>query len=155
MSWVLEVFGANSTFESQAIFLFVVLLLLEIVHELYLSIFYNEKRVQSKSCVVNMKYKVQMTDDGDYMVDGFRVQYLEANTNESLSLPTRVTEYYYNGRRAPFLRKEPLLLEGKIPEKEEQKFRDLLKSYFKHKKYDLESTVLACRVSDIGYDLVI
>lgn len=102
-----------------------------------------------------MRYKVQMTDDGDYMVDGFRVQHLEANTNESLNLPTRVTEYYYNGRRAPFLRKEPLLLEGKIPEKEEQKFRDLLKGYFKHRKYDLESTVLACRVSDIGYDIVI
>lgn len=155
MSWVLEVFGANSTFESQAIFLFVMLLLFEIVHELYLNVFYNEKRVQSRSCVIDMQYKVQVTDEGDYIVDGFRVQNLEASTRESLSLPTRITRYYYNGRKAPFLRKEPLLLEGQIPEKEEQKFRDLLKNYFKHKKYDLESTILACRVSDIGYDLVI
>lgn len=103
-----------------------------------------------------MNYKVQLSDNGDYIVEGLRVPKLETlHTNESLSLPTRLTRYYYNGRKTPFLRKEPLLLEGRIPEKEEQKFRVLLRNYFKHKKYDLKSTFLVCRASEIDCDLAI
>ena len=156
MSWVLSVFGANSTFESQAVFLFVSMLLIEDLRSIFLNIFYKEERVQTKSCIVDMNYKVQLSDNGDYIVEGLRVPKLETlHTNESLSLPTRLTRYYYNGRKTPFLRREPLLLEGKIPEKEEQKFRVLLRNYFKHKKYDLESTFLVCRASEIDCDLAI
>lgn len=158
MSWVLSVFGANSTFKSQAIFLFVSMILIEVLRSVLLNIFYKEKRVQSKSCIVDMKYKVQLADNGDYIVEGLRVSDIDTlttKTKESLSLPTRLTRYYYNGRKTPFLRKEPLLLEGKIPEKEEQKFKALLRSYFKHKKYDLESSLLACRASEVGCDIAI
>lgn len=156
MSWVLSVFGANSTFESQAVFLFVSMLVIEVLRSIFLNIFFKEKRVQTKSCIVDMNYKVQLSDNGDYIVEGLRVPELETlHTNESLSLPTRLTRYYYNGRKTPFLRREPLLLEGRIPEKEEQKFRVLLRNYFKHKKYDLESTFLVCRASEIDCDLAI